>query len=172
MQRSNRENSGVSSKEQTAEQLIDLSHEIYGTRGLRYDSEQITLNAVYVDQLSAYRARRGWAEALEKCFLLEKVQDFEIQVKSDYSTGEYTLQCQFHSACARYAFWRLTHDQAPEAQYLIETAHIPESEGLEANSIIAPDMQEVEPSISRGGRTRKNTLSGTMLKVLRDLVRI
>ena len=153
------------------DQIVDLTHEIYGTRGLHFDPELVSLKGVYIDQISAYRARRGWGEALERCFLLEKNQDFEIKVKSDFSKGEYTLECVFNSACARYAFWRLTHDQAPEAQYLIETAHIPESETLEQHSVIAPDLQGSTPAMD-GNRPRRNTLSGTMLRVLRDLVKL
>jgi hypothetical protein len=37
----------------------------------------------------------------------------------------YKVRCDFQTACGRYAFWRLTHHQAPEVQFLLETAHLP-----------------------------------------------
>ena len=161
--------SGMQRQQVSSNYVVDLTHEVYGTRGLHFDSERVSLKGVYIDQISAYRAKRGWLEALERCFLLEKGQDFQLNVCSNYEKGEFSIECLFDSACGRYAFWRLTHDQAPEAQYLIETAHIPESD-LAAQQFLAPDMQGLSPSVE--GRPRKNTLSGKMLRVLRDLVKL
>ena len=65
--------------------------------------------------------------------------------RSNIEEGVFTLQCEFVSACGRYAFWRLTNNQAPEAQYLIETAHIPNAELREAEFHAASDLVRHEP---------------------------
>ena len=94
--------------------------------GVFFDPEQVILYGEYSDEISAYRARRVWVEALEMNFFLDPSFDFELVMAAPDADGPYLLSCDFHSACARYAFWRLTNSQAPEAQYLIETAHIPQ----------------------------------------------
>jgi hypothetical protein len=106
--------------------------------GVCFDPENVTLEGVYADELSAYRARKCWAEALENHFLLEPEHDFFVVI--DDSTDDYRLRCEFITACARYAFWRLTNNQAPEAQYIIETAHIPKGESQFERFMQAPDM--------------------------------
>jgi hypothetical protein len=93
--------------------------------GLWYDSERLVLEGAYLDEITAYRARRRWIEALETNFLLEGSHDFSLKVEGDDSSRRFIIRCTFLSACGRYAFWRLTHHQAPEVQFLLETAHLP-----------------------------------------------
>jgi hypothetical protein len=98
-----------------------------GMLGLWYDPERLVIEGVYQDELTAYRARRRWIEALEKNFLLEDTLDFSLKVKRSRSGRNFRVRCDFLTACGRYAFWRLTHHQAPEVQFLLETAHLPHS---------------------------------------------
>lgn len=93
--------------------------------GLWYDSDRLTLSGVYLDEITAYRARKRWIEALEINFLLEERHDFSIKVRPSHGGTLYRVRCDFQTACGRYAFWRLTHHQAPEVQFLLETAHLP-----------------------------------------------
>jgi len=93
--------------------------------GLWYDAEKLILEGIYLDEVSAYRARRSWIKTFEMNFLLEEIHDFKVKVIFDREEGRYHVQCTFTSACGRYAFWRLTHHQAPEVQFTLETAHLP-----------------------------------------------
>jgi hypothetical protein len=93
--------------------------------GLWFDSDRLMLSGVYLDEITAYRARKRWIEALEINFLLEERHDFTIKVRPAHGGKLYRVRCDFQSACGRYAFWRLTHHQAPEVQFLLETAHLP-----------------------------------------------
>jgi hypothetical protein len=93
--------------------------------GLWYDAERLLLEGIYLDEVSAYRARRSWIKAFEMNFLLEDIHDFRVKVSFDVEESHYRVQCSFTSACGRYAFWRLTHHQAPEVQFALETAHLP-----------------------------------------------
>lgn|GEM_PF-2543977 len=93
--------------------------------GLWYDAERLILEGAYLDEITAYRARRRWIGTLETNFLLEGNHDFSLRVESDNSSRRFIVRCTFLSACGRYAFWRLTHHQAPEVQFLLETAHLP-----------------------------------------------
>jgi hypothetical protein len=114
-----------------------------------FDPVGIVLKGRYLDELSAYRARKVWSETLEMTFLLDTDHDFTMEVVPSMIPDSFELHCNFHTACARYAFWRLTNNQAPEAQYQIETAHIPVSERLHEAFVRAPDMHQ-EPSVLRG----------------------
>jgi len=93
--------------------------------GLWYDAERLILEGIYLDEVSAYRARRSWIKTFEMNFLLEDIHDFKVKVIFDSDEARYHVQCSFTSACGRYAFWRLTHHQAPEVQFNLETAHLP-----------------------------------------------
>ena len=124
-------------------QPIELTREISFPGNILFDSNRLQLLGNYADQLSAYRAKRIWKQTLETCFLLDRDQDFVLLMRSDLDSGSYILSCEFVSACARYAFWRLTNHQAPEAQYLIETAHIPQSESRHDDFLGAGDMRSV-----------------------------
>ena len=120
-------------------QLSDLITEIETIEGVCFDPQSVSLHGLYNDELSAHRARKGWIEVLDSSFFLEPEVDYAIKVLGDLRRGRYVLSCEFTSASARYAFWRLTHQQAPEAQYLIETAHLPTSDrGTDLAS--APDL--------------------------------
>lgn len=136
----------------TNTQLPDLTEEISRAHSVCFDADKIRLEGKYADQLSAYRARKIWRETLLNYFLLEPEHDFTLHVDSDATTSIFTLNCDFTSACARYCFWRLTNDQTPEAQYLIETAHIPQSDSHREEFLCAPDLHayhEEDPEILR-----------------------
>ena len=112
--------------------MYDHGRDIYENReqglegvGLWYDSDRLVLSGVYLDEVTAYRARKRWIEALEKNFLLEERHDFTIKVRSAHAGKHFKVRCDFLTACGRYAFWRLTNHQAPEVQFLLETAHVP-----------------------------------------------
>ena len=105
--------------------------------GLWYDAEKLILEGIYLDEVSAYRARRSWIKTFEMNFLLEEIHDFKVKVVFDSEEARYHVQCTFTSACGRYAFWRLTHHQAPEVQFTLETAHLPH----------VNEMRFVEPAL-------------------------
>ena len=132
--------------------VIELTKEINREQCVLFDPEAVRLEGVYRDQISAYRAKRIWIQALERCFLLEQDHDFSVCVASEVAESRFTLTCHFMTACARYAFWRLTNHQAPEAQYIIETAHIPRSESHHDAFLEAPDLRSIydEPMILGG----------------------
>ena len=106
--------------------------------GLWYDAEKLILEGIYLDEISAYRARRSWIKTFEMNFLLEEIHDFKVKVVLDDDEGRYHVQCTFTSACGRYAFWRLTHHQAPEVQFTLETAHLPH---VNAMSFVEPTLE-------------------------------
>ena len=93
--------------------------------GLWYDAERLILEGIYLDEVSAYRAKKSWIKSFELNFLLEEIHDFKVKVGFEPDSARYHVQCTFTSACGRYAFWRLTHHQAPEVQFALETAHLP-----------------------------------------------
>lgn len=152
-------------------QDIELTREIGFPGDVTFDPEQVTLQGTYGDQLSLYRARRAWKETFESCFLLDPGHDFEIRVSSSVAEGRFTLVCSFLTACGRYAFWRLTSEQAPEAQYLIETAHLPQGESVQSDFLSAPDLR---PAVETGLGSER--LSGceaqlSFIERLRSVVR-
>lgn len=124
------------------EQYIELTREYPRGCHVAFDADTAALEGHYVDELSAFRARKVWIEILENNFLLEKDHDFQTQISGDIEEGSYVLRCTFQTACGRYAFWRLTNSQAPEAQYTIETAHIPNAESLYEQILRAPDLED------------------------------
>jgi len=107
-------------------QLSDFTEEFSGREEVCFDAERVVLEGYYNDELSAHRAKRVWKDTLLNYFLLEPGHDFKLQIRFESGQKRYSLTCAFMTACARYSFWRLTNDQTPEAQYLIETAHIPQ----------------------------------------------
>jgi hypothetical protein len=128
--------------------VIELSNGMSWQPGVCFDPQEITLEGAYFDEISAYRAKRVWTSVLESSFLLESRHDFTMTVARGVGLDCYVLRCDFTSACGRYAFWRLTHNQAPEAQYVIETAHIPNAEAHHRAFLNAPDLRAVdEPSM-------------------------
>ena len=156
--------------EPTDTQLIDLTREIEIPGDVRFDPERLSLYGSYADQLSAYRAKRSWVETLESCFLLDQGHDFEISVYSNLEEGQFSLTCAFLTACARYAFWRLTNHQAPEAQYMIETAHIPASESHHEQIMSAPDLTSVLERRMDSRRVRTDSQDGNFVLHLREAI--
>ena len=157
--------------------IIELKDEVSLEIGVWFDPYSVTLEGLYDDELSAYRARRAWRDTLERSFLLEEGHDFALFVQKDKKSELPHLVCEFHSACARYAFWRLTNGQASEAQYSIETAHISDSTNNQRRILAAPDLRSLAdgPSILRGdgrsGRVASQLASWlrTFTRKLRDL---
>jgi len=105
-------------------QIIDFENFV---PEVSFDLDRIVLEGYYADELSAYRAKKTWAKTLETSFLLDLDFDFKVIVERT-DQPFYSVRCDFSTACGRYAFWRLTHNQAPEIQYIIRTAHIPSTE--------------------------------------------
>lgn len=124
-------------------QLSELQ-DSYPIEGVYFDGENARLEGNYRDEISAYRAKKNWAQVLANYFLLETDGDIKIVVTQDSESGQYLLRCDFMSACARYAFWRLTNSQTPEAQYMIEIAHIPQCESHRDEFLRASDLKPIE----------------------------
>lgn len=119
--------------------------------GVAYDADSVTLEGSYSDEFSLHRAKKVWKQIFEGSFLLDYRTDFELRSQKNLESGEFVLICSFGSACGRYAFWRLINHQSPEAQYLIETAHIPTGESRHEDFLRAPDlrpMSQVEQSVN------------------------
>lgn len=110
--------------------------------GLWYDADRLVLEGLYLDEITAYRARKRWMQTLEANFLLEGQHDFRIKVRMVPESGRYRVRCDFLSACGRYAFWRLTHHQAPEVQYMLETAHLP-TVAMAPGFVALPETEEL-----------------------------
>jgi hypothetical protein len=129
-----------------------------------FDAELIMLEGRYSDELCAHRARRGWTKIFMSSFLLEREHDFELSVVACQEDECYALRCSFVSACGRYAFWRLTHGQAIEAQYQLEVAHVPEAKSNTLQLAVAPDLRPasfVGSSESNQARSRsKDVMPG------------
>ena len=125
-------------------QVVNLTDDFSERECVSFDPEALALEGNYNDELSAHRAKRSWTNVLETTFLLDKGHDFKLRVVNP--EANYLLRCEFTTACGRYAFWRLTNNQAPEAQYQIETAHIPNAEAHALNLLHAADMQRASES--------------------------
>lgn len=88
-----------------------------------YNKNAYEIVGEYSNELLLFRAKKFWKAALLDTFLLEYATDFKLKVKRNSKNSIYHLICTFHSACGRYAFWRINNDQNPEVRYIIETAH-------------------------------------------------
>lgn len=108
--------------------------------GVSFNSDLVSLNGLYADEVSLFRAKKAWRTVFEGAFLLDSGSDFVLEHTSSIDKGYFALTCSFKSACGRYAFWRLINHQSPEAQYMIETAHIPSCESRHDDFLSAPDM--------------------------------
>jgi hypothetical protein len=150
--------------------------------GLWYDPDRLIIEGVYCDEVTAYRARRRWIEALKMHFLLEEGLDFALRVKLLRGERHFKVQCSFSSACGRYAFWRLTHHQALEVQCILETAHLPRPlcslsvdtliDEIELSSEMSPELHETtRPSIRRDERPWERALR-TIQEVAHRLVKV
>lgn len=122
-------------------QPIELTHELLTPGAVTFDAVTASLEGNYRDELSVHRAKKVWIDTLESNFLLEKGHDFKVRITKDPTHSAFKLICDFSTACGRYALWRLTHDQAPEAQYMIETGHIPNCESKLHDILFAPDLK-------------------------------
>lgn len=156
-------------------ELIELTEEVSSLDGVRFDPNSVTLEGLYGDEVSAYRAKKTWLETLKASFLLEPGHDFELSVAHDEGAERYILACAFKTACARYAFWRLTNHQAPEAQYQIETGHIPQCDSREADFLRAPDMRpkcwDYEPPfVDHPGKTMVKLERRSLIRLARTLI--
>jgi len=137
------------------EQLVELSEEFTNPVEVLFDSDNVSLEGRYGDELSLFRARKVWIKVLETNFLLEKGDDFNFIINSRLEDGRFLLKCSFKTACGRYAFWRLINSQAPESQYLIETAHIPEGTSQQYELMRAPDLKAIA-HLERSNEDLKN----------------
>ncbi|MCO6432283.1 MAG: hypothetical protein J5J00_15625 [Deltaproteobacteria bacterium] len=138
-----------------------MTREISDFHGVRFDATRVCLTGTYADELSLFRAKRSWSEILEDNFLLEKNYDYEFTYHCDTERLNFILNCEFVTSCGRYAFWRLTNNQAPEAQYLIETAHIPNAELRHDEFLSAPDLEPVCGTINPEESAVLNENSGS-----------
>lgn len=127
---------------QQESQVVELKEEITSFQGVCFDPDEVCLEGYYSDEITAYRSKKNWVKILESNFLLDLKQDFKLKVQQQEKM--FVLKCEFLSACGRYAFWRLTNNQAPEAQYQIETSHIPDCETKMDDFIAAPDLQPAD----------------------------
>lgn len=156
--------------ESSSFETIELREQLPLSEGVSFDPDNVTLHGAYSDEISAYRAKKLWIETLENCFLLERDHDFTVRVRSGLDDGHFLLICEFNTACARYAFWRLTNNQAPEAQYIIETAHIPVCDSRQEDILRAPDMRSIygEPCVLRGesSEQRKHAFSELLQRII------
>lgn len=105
------------------------------TPSIVYDTSNVSLISRFVDEISAYRARKQWVAVFHDHFLLDTERDYEITVCPSTGGEEYILSCLFSSACGRYAFWRLINHQAPEAEAALH--HSPSSKGKKSQQIVA-----------------------------------
>ena len=74
-------------------QVVELTPETSGRTCVIFDPENVRLEGGYKDQISAYRAKRIWVEALERCFLLDMGHDFQISVASNIAESHFVLRC-------------------------------------------------------------------------------
>ncbi|MCB9030679.1 MAG: hypothetical protein H6619_06465 [Deltaproteobacteria bacterium] len=144
-------------------------HQDERNAGVCFDANNIVLQGIYFDEISLFRARRKWVTTFENSFMLQHDKDFTLETSKNYDDHSFSLLCSFHTACGRYAFWRITNYQAPEAQYEIETAHIPYCESRKDDIFMAPDLMPIEQSplvLSGVKRERKDS----MLEKLMDAI--
>jgi hypothetical protein len=151
--------------QEISSQVIELTHEM-APSSVSFDPQYSLLQATYQDELSLYRAKRTWCKTLQSSFLLEPQYDFQLRHCSSITEQIFSLQCEFTTACGRYAFWRLTNEQAPEAQYIIETAHIPNCELRAIEIAMAKDMGKI---VSK--KSNHNTNEHLGFSIAKDLVK-
>jgi len=121
-------------------QLVDFIDYSQPGIAIQFCLDTTSLTGFYSDELACYRARRVWKTVFERTFLLKSECDFIMETESSEEGQPFSLRCFFNSPSGRYALWRLANDQAPESQYTIETAHVPDSEAMHEQLISAPDL--------------------------------
>ncbi len=109
----------------TSSNIIKQNQDIKLFGSISFNPDAYTIVGKYFDEISLFRAKKFWAQAFEDVFLLEKQHDFKFSAQKSSDSNEFTLSCQFLSACGRYAFWRINNNQNPEVKYLIEVSHMP-----------------------------------------------
>jgi hypothetical protein len=151
--------------------LAQRTNERSRSLGVCFDPDKTMLLGWYRDEISAYRAKKIWTAALHENFLLEPKHDFSYEIGFDEEIQAHSLRCNFLTACARYAFWRITNAQAPEVQYLIETAHIPSSDNFTEEVIRTPDMRPVrEGPLVFSAHERKLELDADWVDTVKDIL--
>jgi hypothetical protein len=138
-------------------------HSIEIEGGLTYNSDKLSIEGSYSDELSQHRAKKTWCSVLETDFLLIPDSDFQFELQKNHEQGQFQIACTFKSACGRYAFWRLINEQAPEVQFLLETAHIAHRYN-DYSGIIS----NLEKSITK----RELSLLGSLKKMITDTVEV
>jgi len=121
-------------------QLVDFIDYNQSGIAIQFCLDTTSLTGFYSDELACYRARRVWKTVFERTFLLNSECDFTMETNSDEEAPSFSLRCTFNSPSGRYVLWRLANDQAPESQYTIETAHVPDSESMHDQLVSAPDL--------------------------------
>ncbi len=136
--------------------------------GVCFDPDTDTIHGNYPDEISAYRAKKAWLEALKFNFSL-KGGDQDLVVAIEVTEmNSFVLSCRFYSATAKYAFWKITNNQSPEVQYIIETAHIPICDSRYEEILTAPDLRSVYDLTTTA---RQNLLTGSKLNdILQKIV--
>lgn len=110
--------------------------------GVFFDSDTFVLQGYYEFELAQRRALKNWTQAIEDCLLLTNQSDFKVSYCNDLNS--FRISCEFVSATGKYAFWKLINGQAPDAQYQIEIAHIPNGKQNRDLVVSAPDLQSIK----------------------------
>ncbi len=150
-------------------QTKQLPHikEIPYFEGVCFDPDTDTIHGNYVDELSAYRAKKAWLEALKFNFSLKADSDLIVAIETT-EMNSFVLSCRFYSSTAKYAFWKITNNQSPEAQYIIETAHIPICDSRYDEILTAPDLRSV---YELSTNSRQSLITGSKLnEILQKIV--
>lgn len=135
--------------------------------GVCFDPDTDTIHGNYADEISAYRAKKAWLEAFRFNFSLKGEQDLVLAIETT-EMNSFVLSCRFFSSTAKYAFWKITNNQSPEVQYIIETAHIPICNSRYEEILSAPDLRSVY-DLTRS--ERQNLLTGSKLsEILQKIV--
>ena len=127
---------------------------------IMYDVDGVALHGKFDNELAAYRARTEWEDVLKNYFLLEQERDYQLEIAGSLERHLFVLTCNFCSACGRYAFWRLIHHQAPEAEQDLLSSAVPKHQkadkqtaaklwwsGEEGPSIISTENKETDNSV-------------------------
>jgi|GEM_PF-4676486 len=109
--------------------------------GIFFNSDSLTIQGYYKDEISAFRAKEQWEKSLLENFDLEKDLDFKIHTNSSKLLNLFIIVASFKSSQGKYSYWKITKYQSPEIQYIFETAHIPLCESRHKDILIAPDLQ-------------------------------
>jgi len=133
---------------------------------ITYNTDDVSIISKFSDEMAAYRCRRTWTEIFGNHFLLENDRDFKLSISS--SGENFSLNCEFNSACGRYAFWRLINHQAPEAERKLINSGYPASDFSSGTQL--PHDEIVSPWIMSGGVSepirRRKSFSRKLIELL------